>query len=38
LVTASNHGAQALYSQAGFVERGSYLYRQAPLRRAPGGC
>lgn len=38
LVTASNHGAQALYSRAGFVERGSYLYRQAPLRRAPGGC
>ncbi|BCW06634.1 putative N-acetyltransferase YobR [Arthrobacter sp. NtRootA1] len=38
LVTASNHGAQALYSRAGFVEQGSYLYRQAPLRRAPGGC
>ncbi|BCW36502.1 putative N-acetyltransferase YobR [Arthrobacter sp. StoSoilA2] len=38
LVTASNRGAQALYSRAGFVEQGSYLYRQAPLRRAPGGC
>jgi len=38
LVTASNRGAQALYSRAGFVEQGSYLYRQAPLRRALGGC
>lgn len=38
LVTEANHGAQRLYSQAGFTVHGSYLYRQAPLRRAPGGC
>jgi ribosomal protein S18 acetylase RimI-like enzyme len=38
LVTAANHGAQSLYAQAGFSAYGSYLYRQAPLRRAPGGC
>ncbi|WP_090821685.1 GNAT family N-acetyltransferase [Arthrobacter sp. yr096] len=38
LVTAANHGAQSLYTQAGFSAHGSYLYRQAPLRRAPGGC
>ncbi|MDR6436199.1 GNAT superfamily N-acetyltransferase [Paenarthrobacter nicotinovorans] len=38
LVTAANHGAQSLYSQAGFTPYGSYLYRQAPLKRAPGGC
>ncbi len=38
LVTEANHGAQRLYSQAGFSSHGSYLYRQAPLRRAPSGC
>ncbi|MFJ5957177.1 GNAT family N-acetyltransferase [Paenarthrobacter sp. NPDC092416] len=38
LVTAANQGAQSLYSRSGFEERGSYLYRQAPLTRAPGGC
>ncbi|MEV7662246.1 GNAT family N-acetyltransferase [Paenarthrobacter sp. NPDC089316] len=38
LVTTANLGAQALYAQAGFTDCGSYLYRQAPLKRAPGGC
>ncbi|MEV7604461.1 GNAT family N-acetyltransferase [Paenarthrobacter sp. NPDC089322] len=38
LVTASNAAAQALYSRAGFTDHGGYLYRQAPLRRAPHGC
>lgn len=38
LVTAANLGAQSLYGQAGFNEVGRYMYRQAPLRRAPGGC
>ncbi|MEJ1114788.1 GNAT family N-acetyltransferase [Paenarthrobacter sp. CCNWLY172] len=38
LVTAANHGAQALYTQAGFVDHGSYVYRQAPLKRALSGC
>jgi len=38
LVTEANHGAQALYSRAGFADHGSYLYRQAPLRRASSGC
>ncbi|HKU36132.1 MAG TPA: GNAT family N-acetyltransferase [Paenarthrobacter sp.] len=38
LVTAANHGAQALYRGAGFVDHGSYLYRQAPLQRARSGC
>ncbi|MFE4195158.1 GNAT family N-acetyltransferase [Paenarthrobacter sp. NPDC056912] len=38
LVTDANKGAQALYSQSGFTDYGSYLYRQAPLKRAPGGC
>lgn len=38
LVTKSNAGARMLYGKAGFTERGRYLYRQAPLRRAPGGC
>ncbi|MEE2569234.1 GNAT family N-acetyltransferase [Pseudarthrobacter sp. J64] len=38
LVTAGNPGAQALYRKFGFSERGRYLYRQAPLKRAPGGC
>ncbi|MFC8038346.1 GNAT family N-acetyltransferase [Paenarthrobacter sp. NPDC057355] len=38
LVTAANQGAQALYAKAGFTDCGGYLYRQAPLKRAPGGC
>lgn len=38
LVTAANHNAQSLYRQAGFRDYGSYLYRQAPLRRARSGC
>ncbi|MBP2265598.1 ribosomal protein S18 acetylase RimI-like enzyme [Pseudarthrobacter sp. PvP004] len=38
LVTEANRGAQSLYSQAGFTDYGSYLYRQAPLRRASSGC
>ncbi|WP_347107595.1 GNAT family N-acetyltransferase [Paenarthrobacter sp. S56] len=38
LVTEANIGAQALYAQAGFGGFGSYLYRQAPLRRAASGC
>ena len=38
LVTSANAGAIGLYESAGFARRGSYLYRQAPLRRAPGGC
>ncbi len=38
LVTEANRGAQILYSQAGFAHSGSYLYRQAPLRRASSGC
>ncbi|WP_311212957.1 MULTISPECIES: GNAT family N-acetyltransferase [unclassified Arthrobacter] len=38
LVTAANHGAQSLYTQAGFMDHGSYLYRQAPLKRALSGC
>nr|WP_307794430.1 GNAT family N-acetyltransferase [Arthrobacter cavernae] len=38
LVTAANHGAQGLYRRAGFAGKGRYLYRQAPLKRAPGGC
>ncbi|MDI2033056.1 GNAT family N-acetyltransferase [Paenarthrobacter nitroguajacolicus] len=38
LVTMANQGAQALYSQAGFTNQGGYFYRQAPLKRAPGGC
>jgi ribosomal protein S18 acetylase RimI-like enzyme len=38
MVTAANTGAQALYTGAGFVETGSYHYRQAPLRRALGAC
>lgn len=37
-VTASNQGAQALYRDLGFTEAGSYWYRSAPLRRAPGAC
>ncbi|VXB22490.1 GCN5 family acetyltransferase [Arthrobacter sp. 9V] len=38
LVTEGNYGAQILYSNAGFTHHGSYLYRQAPLKRASGGC
>ncbi|MET4539090.1 ribosomal protein S18 acetylase RimI-like enzyme [Arthrobacter bambusae] len=38
LVTAANDGAQSLYTQAGFRDYGSYVYRQAPLKRALGGC
>ncbi len=38
LVTAGNHGAQSMYAQAGFTEQGSYLYRQAPLKRSVSGC
>ena len=38
LVTEANRGAQLLYSGAGFADYGSYLYRQAPLRRASSGC
>ncbi|MGR0160002.1 GNAT family N-acetyltransferase [Paenarthrobacter nitroguajacolicus] len=38
LVTEANRGAQLLYSQAGFTDYGNYVYRQAPLRRAPSGC
>ncbi|MGF6831984.1 ribosomal protein S18 acetylase RimI-like enzyme [Paenarthrobacter sp. TE4293] len=38
LVTAANHGAQSLYTQSGFTDYGSYLYRQAPLKRQPSGC
>ncbi|MGG5171370.1 GNAT family N-acetyltransferase [Pseudarthrobacter sp. J1738] len=38
LVTAANQGAQALYTQAGFVETGRYIYRQAPLRMVSAGC
>ncbi|WP_425861637.1 GNAT family N-acetyltransferase [Arthrobacter sp. TWP1-1] len=38
MVTAANHGAQALYARAGFAEVGRYHYRQAPLRRALGAC
>jgi ribosomal protein S18 acetylase RimI-like enzyme len=38
LVTEANHAAQSLYSRAGFTYNGSYLYRQAPLKRASSGC
>ena len=38
LVTATNHGAQELYANAGFQEAGRYLYRQERPRRAPTGC
>lgn len=38
MVTNANAGAQELYRRAGFAEMGRYHYRQAPLRRAPGGC
>ncbi|MDP9934280.1 GNAT family N-acetyltransferase [Paenarthrobacter nicotinovorans] len=38
LVTAANHAARGLYGRVGFTDYGGYLYRQAPLKRAPGGC
>jgi len=38
LVTAQNHGAQELYSRAGFSESGRYLYRQERPRRSLTGC
>lgn len=38
LVTAANHGAQAMYANAGFTEAGRYLYRQERPRRALTGC
>ena len=38
LVTAANHGAQALYAKAGFTEACRYLYRQERPRRAVSGC
>lgn len=38
LVTAANHGAQALYAKAGFHEAGRYLYRQERPRPALTGC
>jgi ribosomal protein S18 acetylase RimI-like enzyme len=38
LVTAANHAARQLYSQAGFEESGRYLYRQQRPRRALTGC
>jgi len=37
-VTRTNQGALRLYRDFGFVEAGSYWYRSAPLRRAPGAC
>jgi N-acetylglutamate synthase len=38
LVTAANHGAQQLYSGAGFREAGRYLYRQDRPKRHLTGC
>ena len=38
LVTAANHAARQLYSQAGFTESGRYIYRQQRPRRALSGC
>jgi N-acetylglutamate synthase len=38
LVTAANHAARQLYSQAGFTESGRYIYRQQRPRRALTGC
>ncbi|WP_441296239.1 GNAT family N-acetyltransferase [Arthrobacter sp. HMWF013] len=38
LVTAQNHGAQALYAAAGFREAGRYLYRQERPKRHLTGC
>jgi GNAT superfamily N-acetyltransferase len=38
LVTAQNHGAQALYVAAGFREAGRYLYRQERPKRHLTGC
>ncbi|MDQ1055858.1 ribosomal protein S18 acetylase RimI-like enzyme [Arthrobacter sp. SORGH_AS 212] len=38
LVTAANHGAQALYANAGFRETGRYAYRQERPKRQLTGC
>ncbi len=38
LVTAANHGAQQLYTGAGFSEAGRYLYRQDRPKRHLTGC
>ncbi|WP_327077629.1 N-acetyltransferase [Pseudarthrobacter chlorophenolicus] len=38
LVTAANHGAQALYRGAGFRESGRYVYRQERPKRHLTGC
>ena len=38
LVTAANHAARQLYSQAGFTESGRYIYRQQRPSRALTGC
>ncbi|WP_354214430.1 MULTISPECIES: GNAT family N-acetyltransferase [unclassified Arthrobacter] len=38
LVTASNHGAQQLYSRSGFREVGRYIYRQDRPKRHLTGC
>lgn len=38
LVTAANHGAQLLYTKAGFQETGRYLYRQERPKRHLTGC
>lgn len=38
LVTAQNHGAQALYAAAGFREAGRYHYRQERPKRHLTGC
>ncbi|MCU1518018.1 MAG: family N-acetyltransferase [Pseudarthrobacter sp.] len=38
LVTAANHGAQELYTQAGFEESGRYVYRQERPKRHLTGC
>ena len=38
LVTAANHGAQAMYAGAGFREAGRYIYRQERPKRHLTGC
>jgi ribosomal protein S18 acetylase RimI-like enzyme len=38
LVTAANHGAQAMYAAAGFREAGRYIYRQERPKRHLTGC
>ena len=38
LVTAANHGAHALYANAGFRETGRYVYRQERPKRHLTGC